>query len=156
MGFAGYPEGHHTLSPQALAAALHEKLRLARMQGLQGFVVTQFCFEAEPVLRWLKQLRAGGDAVPARIGIAGPASLRALLTFAMKCGIGTSLRVLLNQPQSIGRLLRDASPDELVQELAAGLRALHAAGVGLHLFPFGGLAKTGAWRKQAMGLGERA
>ena len=86
-----------------------------------------------------------------RIGIAGPASVRSLLTFAMKCGIGNSLRMLINQPQSIGRMLRDATPDALVGELAEGLRALRAAGVGIHLFPFGGLAKTGAWRRAAMG-----
>ncbi|HEX2216365.1 MAG TPA: methylenetetrahydrofolate reductase [Xanthobacteraceae bacterium] len=151
VGFAGYPEGHHTQPREAVQEALAAKLAAARAQGLQGFIVTQFCFEAAPILAWLGAVRAAGVSVPIRIGVAGPASNRALLTFAMRCGIGTSLRVLLNQPQSIGRLLRDASPDGLIAELAAGLARL-APGERprLHLFPFGGLAKTGAWRRQAM------
>jgi methylenetetrahydrofolate reductase (NADPH) len=151
VGLAGYPEGHHTLATETLTEFAQAKLAASRSQGLDSFFVTQFCFEPDPILQWLQALRAGGVHVPVRIGVAGPASMRALLTFAMKCGIGTSLRVLLNQPQSIGRMLRDASPDDLLHELADGLRNLPAADrPGLHLFPFGGLAKTAEWRQRAL------
>ncbi|MCC7348181.1 MAG: methylenetetrahydrofolate reductase [Variibacter sp.] len=152
VGLAGYPEGHHTVAAETVARITRAKRAALQAQGLGVFFTTQFGFEAAPILQWLDALRASDPQVPVRIGIAGPASLRALLTFAMKCGIGTSLRVLLNQPQSIGRLLRDASPDELLRELADGLRALPAhQRPALHLFPFGGLAKLAAWRRHAMG-----
>lgn len=152
VGLAGYPEDHHTLSAQSLSDAAQAKLAAAAEQGLATFLVTQFCFEAAPILDWHAATRRAGIAVPIRIGIAGPASLRALLTFAMKCGVGTSLRVLLNQPQSIGRMLRDASPDDLLRELADGFAGLApGAAPKLHLFPFGGLEKTAAWRRQLLG-----
>lgn len=151
VGLAGYPEGHHTLAVETLTELAQAKLAATRSQGLDSFFVTQFCFEPEPILQWLHALRTAGVHVPVRIGIAGPASMRALLTFAMKCGVGTSLRVLLNQPQSIGRMLRDASPDDLLHELAAGLSDLPAADwPGLHFFPFGGLAKAAEWRQRAL------
>lgn len=152
VGVAGYPEGHHTLSPDAVREALAAKLKALRAAGHAPFIVTQFCFESRPILDWLVQIRGDGIDVPVRVGVAGPASLRTLLTFAMRCGVGNSLRMLLNQPQSIGRLLRDASPDALLQELADGLAAArHGHGVGVHLFPFGGIAKTGEWRQRVLG-----
>jgi methylenetetrahydrofolate reductase (NADPH) len=151
IGLAAYPEGHHTLAFQALEEALRAKLGAARARGLEPFIVTQFCFEAAPVLQWLAKAHADGVEAPVRIGIAGPASMRALLTFAMRCGVGASIRVLLNQPQSIGRLLRDASPDALVRDLDGGLASLSGEPpTGFHLYPFGGVAKTGEWRRKLL------
>lgn len=150
VGFAGYPEGHHIVAPAVIEAALAGKLASAREQRLDAFIVTQLCFEAAPILDWLGGLRAGGITAPVRIGIAGPTSIRTLLTFAMRCGVGPSLRMLLNQPQSIGRLLRDASQDQLADALDAALATMPGAGdVGFHLFPFGGLAKAAAWSLRA-------
>ncbi len=152
VGIAGYPEGHHTLSPEALRGALSAKLAALQAANLEPFIVTQFCFESAPILEWIDALRRDGIAAPVRIGLAGPASIRTLLTFAMRCGVGNSLRMLLNQPQSIGRLLRDASPEGLVRELAEGLFAMPGRErIDLHLFPFGGLAKTGEWRQRVLG-----
>lgn len=152
VGIAGYPEGHHTLTSEALHEALAAKLWALGQAHLQSFIVTQFCFESAPILDWLRDLRRSEIHVPVRVGVAGPASIRTLLTFAMRCGVGNSLRVLLNQPQSIGRLLRDVPPDALVCELAEGLGAAAQSGsASLHLFPFGGVAKAGEWRRRVLG-----
>jgi methylenetetrahydrofolate reductase (NADPH) len=151
VGIAGYPEGHSTLPPQGAQEVLQTKLAALEAAGHEAFIVTQFCFESAPILAWLRDIRNAGISVPVRIGVAGPASIRTLLTFAMRCGVGNSLRMLLNQPQSIGRLLRDASPEGLIREIASGIAAIaHVGPVGLHLFPFGGVAKTGEWRQSAL------
>jgi len=140
IGVAGYPEGHPKIAEAELDAALAEKRVLARRAGLDLQVVTQFCFEAEPVLALAAKLK--GHALPMRIGVAGPASLPRLLRFAMLCGIGNSVRALKAQPRAITRLLVEAGPEAVVRELAR--RAL-APAAGLHFFCFGGLARTARW-----------
>ena len=50
--------------------------------GMAPLVVTQFGFDPDAFLAWLKQLRARGLDVPVRIGVPGPASIKALLRFA--------------------------------------------------------------------------
>ena len=134
-----------------LAAALATKQALARAAGLDLFVVTQFAFDARPILDWLAGMRHAGIAAPVRIGIAGPAHLATLVRFALTCGIGASLRMLRDRPGSVGRLLGDVGPDELVREVADGLAAMPGHGVtGFHFFPFGGVEKTAAWRAKRL------
>ena len=58
VAFAGYPEGHPTIDRRALDAALQAKVALARQRGLDVSLVTQFGFEAAPILRWIASLRA--------------------------------------------------------------------------------------------------
>jgi methylenetetrahydrofolate reductase (NADPH) len=147
---AGHPEGHPQIQQFALWEALKEKAELARAAGLELSIVTQFCFEAQPILDWLKMARASGIDVPVRIGIAGPAGIATLLKFAVRCGIGNSLRALSNRPSAFGRLLADNAPDDLVRALAERLPQLAGPLPGLHFFPFGGVAKTGKWLAGAL------
>lgn len=150
VGFAGHPEGSTRLPAALLDAALAEKLALARRVGLEPWVATQFCFEAPPILAWLAKTAAFDPTVPVRIGIAGPASIATLLKFAVKCGIGPSLRALRARPDSVTRLLGQATPDRLLRDLAAGLaRTPDPRPLSLHLFPFGGLARTLDWMDEA-------
>ncbi|MFI4989037.1 MAG: hypothetical protein ACHQF3_16545, partial [Alphaproteobacteria bacterium] len=92
LGIAGHPEGTRHLTRQALDAALASKLELAERHGLELWIATQFCFEAAAIVAWLRAIRAGGIGLPVRIGLAGPASVATLLKFAVRCGIGNSLR----------------------------------------------------------------
>ena len=103
--FAGYPEGHRLISEGALDRALDAKLALAKQRGLNASLVTQFAFEAAPIQRWLAGLRGRGIECPVRIGIAGPASVMTLAKFAVRCGIGSSLRALASGHTAFSRIL---------------------------------------------------
>jgi methylenetetrahydrofolate reductase (NADH) len=140
IGVAGYPEGHPRIAASVLETALAAKKAFARRAGLELTVVTQFCFEAEPILSWTAKMK--GHGIPVRVGLAGPASLPRLLRFAVRCGIGNSVRALKGRPQAITRLLVEAGPEGVVRDLVR-----HAAPpiAGVHFFCFGGLMRTARW-----------
>jgi len=143
IGIAGYPEGHPRIAEAALDQALVAKRELARATELELHIVTQFCFDAEPVRDWLGRIRLRGIDLPVRVGLAGPASITTLLRFAMRCGVGNSVRALKARGESIVKLVNDAGPDRVLRELAPFARDM--APVGIHLFSFGGLARTARW-----------
>jgi methylenetetrahydrofolate reductase (NADPH) len=66
----GFPEGNPNIPDALLAEALTAKLDFARSTGLQLSIVTQFCFEAEPIVKWIRSLRARGIDVPVCVGLA--------------------------------------------------------------------------------------
>lgn len=81
---------------------------------------------------------------PVRVGVPGPAGVAVLARYAARCGVSTSAAMLSSYGISIGKLLGTAGPDRFVDRLAAGL--MHAHGdVRLHVFPFGGVARSVAW-----------
>jgi len=140
VGVAGYPEGHPKIAETALATALAAKKVLARRASLDLQIVTQFCFESEPILVWATKMIE--HELPVRIGLSGPASLPRLLRFAMLCGIGNSVRALKARPQAITRLLVEAGPEVVVRDIA---RPGGAPIAGVHFFCFGGLMRTARW-----------
>lgn len=152
VGIAGHPEGHHTIHQFQLWNALNDKIAVAREAGLAVWIVTQFCFEAQPVVDWLKAVRRSGIDVPVRVGVAGPATVTTLLNYAVRCGVGNSLRVLIECPKRFGRLLTVHGPDELIGDLCDGLADFPSGEVGLHVFPFGGVARALRWRAEALVL----
>ncbi len=145
VGVAGHPEGHPLVARDVLEQALVAKRDVAAKAGLDFFVVTQFAFEVEPIVAWLAGIRAAGISDPVRIGIAGPASLATLIKFAIRCGIGNSLRTLRMRTNMVGRLFGDTRPDDILRELAIGLATEPAKSIALHFFPFGGVDKTGVF-----------
>src|SRR5258706_8758217 len=140
VGGAGSPEGHPKIAETALATALSAKKILAQRASLDLQVVTQFCFESEPILVWAAKMK--GHGLPVRVGLSGPASLPRLLRFAMLCGIGNSVRALKARPQAITRLLVEVGPEAVVRDIA---RPGGAPIAGVHLFCFGGLVRTARW-----------
>ncbi len=144
VAFAGYPEGHPSIDRHSLDKALRAKLALARARGLEASLITQFGFEAAPIERWIRSLRDDDILCPIRIGIAGPASVATLAKFAVRCGIGASLRALGRGQTAFARILVEATPDALIDALAAAEQ--HDAPIdGLHFFTFGGVRRTAAW-----------
>jgi methylenetetrahydrofolate reductase (NADPH) len=141
---AGYPEGHPRIDSRSLAQALLAKQALAGERGLELSLVTQFAFDAAPILRWIASIRGQGLVCPVRIGVAGPASIAALAKFAVRCGIGASLRALGRGHAAFARILVEAGPDELIDALVAE-EDPDAPIEGLHLFTFGGLRRTAEW-----------
>lgn len=144
--FAGYPEGHPLIGAAALDRALAAKLALAKERGLRASLVTQFGFEAAPIATWLAGLRSRGIDCPVAIGVAGPARAATLVKFAVRCGIGSSLRALARGHTAFARILTEAGPDALIDALAAGQPAIDA----LHVFTFGGVARTAEWRRRKL------
>ncbi len=140
VGVSGYPEGHPRISTADLETALGEKKTLARRIGLDLHVVTQFCFEAEPVLSWTARMKAHG--LPLHIGVAGPASLPRLLRYAALCGISNSIRALKARPHAITRLMVETGPETMLRQLA--LRAGPPIS-RIHFFSFGGVLRTARW-----------
>jgi methylenetetrahydrofolate reductase (NADPH) len=148
--FAAYPEGHPHISTKALDAALDAKLTLAKERGLAASVVTQFGFEPAPIARWIAGLRLRGVNCPVRVGVAGPARVVTLAKFAVRCGIGNSMRALARGHTAFARILTEAAPDALIDALAAGESTAGRID-GLHVFTFGGVARTAGWRQAKLG-----
>ncbi|MEK9936763.1 MAG: methylenetetrahydrofolate reductase, partial [Rhodobiaceae bacterium] len=105
IGVAGHPEGSPDISDDAVAEALAAKNELAARDGLDLYIETQFCFEADIVLDWERRVRAAGNRLPIRIGIPGPATIKTLFRFAQISGIGPSMRFISKQARNVARLM---------------------------------------------------
>jgi len=145
-GIGAHPEGHPYADDAALERALDEKMAWAETSPVRCHVVTQFCFEPEPVLAWLRRWRARGLHLPVRVGVPGLASAATLIRYGRSCGAGASLRALTRHYRSALRLASVVSPAHTVTALAAACEAEPGLGVeGLHFYPFGAFARTAAW-----------
>jgi methylenetetrahydrofolate reductase (NADPH) len=147
VSIAGHPEGHPFLSSPNVFKALEAWRSWGRQAGIRVEIVTQFCFESAPILAWIGELDALGIDLPIIVGLAGPATPATLMKFALRCGIGNSMRSLRGQIGRFGRLLTDAGPDDVVRRLQSASDKTKALIAGFHLFPFGGLRKAGEWRR---------
>jgi len=145
VSLAGHPEGHPRVAPEVIREAEREKCVIAEARGLQSRLVTQFFFEAAPFLTWAHYKMQDNLSAQRIAGIAGPASLGTLFKFAMRCGVGPSLRALGVRPGSLLKLMGDYTPNELVLSLAKAKLQEPALFNGLHVFCFGGLARTCEW-----------
>ncbi len=144
IGIGGHPEGHPIMTAQQCWDVLELKIAEIERRGMAPLVVTQFGFDPDAFLRWLKELRARGVDTPVRIGIPGPAGIKTLLRFAARCGVGASASVMTKYGISITKLMGTAGPDKLVDSFAANLGHEHGR-VRLHFYPFGGLRNTVEW-----------
>jgi methylenetetrahydrofolate reductase (NADPH) len=145
VSVAGHPEGHPYLDADATFQGLEAWREWGRERGIHVDIVTQFCFESAPILNWLHELDARGIGLPVIVGLAGPATPATLMKFALRCGIGNSMRAVRNQIGRYGRLLTDAGPDDVMRGLQAAPSAVTRAIAGFHVFPFGGLRKARNW-----------
>lgn len=154
IGLACYPEGHRKIETEALDRALTAKLELARRVGLEPWLVSQFCFEAAPIVSYAQRLRAEGVAAPLRVGLAGPADLRKLWKYGLYCGIGKSIRALGTRVDAVANLLARQTPDSIVAGLAQAVHRDPALGVeGVHIFTFGGVAGAAEWANAKLAVG---
>ncbi|MCV9999299.1 methylenetetrahydrofolate reductase [Pararhizobium sp. YC-54] len=145
VSVAGHPEGHPLQDSQTLDAALAQKRALLEGAGFDWSITTQFTFASEPVLNWIARLRREGVDVPIRIGIPGPASVKTLLRFATLCGVSASTAVLRKYGLSLTQLLTSTGPDRLIEDYTRAFADPAYGDVRLHLYPFGGIAKTVDW-----------
>lgn len=156
LGLAGHPEGNPDITKvhgeAMLLKALQQKQAYLKQHGIEGFVATQFLFEAGPVAEWAKSLRASGIDLPVHVGVPGPATIKTLVKYAAMCGVGNSARFIRKQAMNVTKLLSVNTPDAFM----SGLADLHVnqpeLGVaGPHLYPFGGFDKMFDWLNSAYG-----
>jgi methylenetetrahydrofolate reductase (NADPH) len=145
IGIAGYPDGHPRLPSLELDRALAAKIEAAEQSGLKLSIVTQFCFSAEAIVRWLTRLRDLGIDHPVRIGLAGPTNLASLLKYAQRCGVKASTLGLARQTGLARHMFGMAAPDTIVRPLAEACAGNQLGGVALHFFGFGGPVATARW-----------
>ncbi len=153
---AGHPEGNADIDPDGgttrADAALLRKQDYAARTGAEMAIVTQFAFDARPVIAWSDRLRAEGISLPIHVGIAGPARLQTLIKYAIACGVGPSLTVLQNRARDFTKLLRPLTPDDVLQALATH-KAAHPESLiaQAHFFPLGGIRASADWLAAATG-----
>lgn len=147
---AGHPEGNRDIDPdgsdRGVLQALKWKQAFSERTDAAMAIVTQFSFEAEPVIAWADRLAAEGIRLPIHIGIAGPAKLQTLIKFAIACGVGPSLRVLQKRAMDVTKLLLPYEPTEVLAALAAHKAKTPGFGIEqVHFFPLGGIKANATW-----------
>ena len=152
FGVAGYPEGHPAMDDGLIRETLDLKLDYARKEGLEVFVVSQFCFDGSVIADWATRLRARGVTAPIRAGVAGPANLAKLLELGLRCGVGNSIRALKGKMGSVLRLVSAYEPQEVIEDIAVACLATPSLGaLSVHLFAFGGAGMTAQWMEKITG-----
>ena len=149
---AGHPEGNRDIDPDGsthnVDAAMHWKSAFNERTDAEMALVTQFAFEAGPIIEWASGLRDAGIDLPVHVGIAGPAKLQTLIKFAIACGVGPSLKVLQRRARDVGKLLLPFEPDEVVKSLARHKATEPDSAIScLHLFPLGGIKTAATWAR---------
>ncbi len=146
IGVAGHPEGHPSVADPALRDALRRKNAYAETTGARVYIVTQFTFSADPVIRWEETHGADIGRLPVTVGLPGLASVRTLLKYAAECGVGPSLRAFSKRYSSLTKLLTVSTPDTSIVAVARHRAASAQSRIsGIHFFTFGGFEKTAQW-----------
>jgi methylenetetrahydrofolate reductase (NADPH) len=144
IGVGGYPERHPLIPQSELDRVLLEKQRLAT------YVVTQICFDAEAVLRWVAHIRDLGVRLPVHAGLPGAVTRRKLLEIGLRIGVGDSIRYLSKHGNLVARLVRRGTyrPDAFLAGLSAAPGRPDLA--GFHLNTFNQIRTTERWRRQTI------
>ena len=142
IGIPAYPEGHSSISNQALREALDDKAPYA------SSITTQMCFAATTIRDWLGDERGRGMQLPVYLGVPGAAPLSRLVRIAARIGVGDSARFLSSNVGLLGRLVRPGgyAPDGLLLALGDLLADPTTTVAGIHLFTFNQVETTEQWR----------
>lgn len=147
---SAYPEGIPKVPTPVLDQALRDKVKLCAETGLDATIVSQFAFEAEPVVNRIREIRGEGITNKMRVGICGPASVTNLLKYAVKCGVGNSLKAL-RRPEMLANLLTKMTAADIVNAVAADAEARGDDNIiGFHFFSFGGLFASVNWAQDGI------
>jgi methylenetetrahydrofolate reductase (NADPH) len=146
IGITGYPESHPKIDDDVTIQAMWEKRRHAT------YIVSNVCFDAARLGRWIQRIRARGVTLPLYVGVAGPADRTRLLRMAAVAGASESARFITRHPGWILRLGLPGgySPDRLLDRAAAVITAPASGVAGLHLFTFNQLRQAEQWRRAAL------
>jgi methylenetetrahydrofolate reductase (NADPH) len=153
---AGHPEGCRDIDGDGLnrkaMAALRWKDAFGKNSDADVALVTQFCFEAAPVIAWAETIKAWGIDLPIHVGVAGPAKLHTLIKYALACGVGPSLKVLQRRAADVGKLIKPFEPSALISDLARHWAADPDSNIQqVHFFPLGGIQPCADWANKRGG-----
>jgi methylenetetrahydrofolate reductase (NADPH) len=144
IDISAYPDGHPKIDDAVLRRALADKLAAIAKRDLNVNITSQFCFDPDHILAWLRGLRADGIVLPIRVGVAGPTSIPTLMRFALRCGVRASLKGALN-PKAMQLFGGVAAPDTVIRALAEAPDRAQLGPFMIHFFSFGGLVETADW-----------
>jgi methylenetetrahydrofolate reductase (NADPH) len=151
IALACFPEGHPAIPVDRLQGALEAKLAAAAQSGLDVLLISQFLFDARPLLGYVRRLRAGGVAAPLRAGIAGPADAATLLRFGSDLGVGASKRVMETRAGEPDDRSADANPQALTAAICEAQALEPALRIeGFHFFAFGSTGETISWANRRL------
>ena len=146
IAIACYPEGHPRIPDAVLDRARSDKIAAARAGGLSLILISQVCFEAAPIIAFLRKIRSEGVEERVRVGVAGPAKHATLIRYAMICGVGASLRALRERQALAKNVLSGETPERLILELEEAVEADPSLNIwGIHFFTFASLKNTIEW-----------
>ena len=147
VGFTGYPDGHAFIDAAELVEQVHAKQSLLADAGVDGWISTQMCFDADRIRQWLNDQRAAGITQPIRLGIPGVVDRTRLMTMGARLGVGTSLRYLSKNRSTVMKLMAPGGydPTDLVVALAPDAVTLGIE--ALHSFTFNAVADTRKWQE---------
>ncbi len=146
IGITGYPESHPKIGDDVTIQAMWDKRRYA------SYIVSNVCFDAAGLGRWIQRIRARGVRLPLYVGLAAPAERSRLLRMAAVAGASESARFITRHPGWILRFWMPGgySPDRFLDRAAAVLTAPDAGVAGLHLFTFNQFQQAELWRRAAL------
>jgi len=146
IGITGYPESHPKIHDDIIIQAMWDKRRYAT------YIVSNVCFDAAQLGRWIQRIRARGVVLPLYVGLAGPAERTRLLKMAAVAGASESARFITRHPGWILRFWVPGgySPDRLLDRAAPVITTPDAGVAGLHLFTFNQLQQAEQWRRAAL------
>lgn len=146
--FGCHPESHPKVSDAVMDEARTAKLNWAEDNGVDVTLISQFAFDAAPIIAYAKRIRAQGVKTPFRVGVAGPADRGLLIKYALICGVGNSLKMLQKRSDLAMSTLSGETPETVIRDLADAQAADPSLGLsGIHFFTFGSLAKSANWAK---------
>lgn len=147
VAVGGYPEGHASISDQALEQSMNDKAPPAT------HVITQICFDAEVTVDWARRLRAQHPGLEVLVGVPAPVSRQKLMRISSGIGLGQSARFLSRHQSLVWRLLQPGGyrPDRLLRGFRKELGRPETNIGGFHLFTFNELERAEAWRQSMLG-----
>ena len=142
IGIASHPEGHPAVSDDILLDEMLKK------QEVANYAVTQMCFDAGLIGRWIGDLRARGFTLPIWLGLPSVSDRKTLMTTSLRIGVGNSLRYLKNHGRIAAKLMssKQYSPDQLLIDLAPFIADDGLNIEGHHIYCFNQVKKAEQWR----------
>ena len=146
IGITGYPESHPKIHDDVTIQAMWDKRRYA------SYIVSNVCFDAARLGRWIGRIRARGVTLPLYVGLAAPVERSRLLRMAAVAGASESARFIARHRGWILRFWVPGgySPDRFLDRAAGVITAPDAGVAGLHLFTFNQLQPAEQWRRAAL------